>query len=528
MNDLRRYIILKKDILVIGGSIGGCLAALTAAKLGKSVLLTEETDWIGGQLTSQAVPPDEHPWIEEFGCTKTYREFRNEVRRYYQNHYPLREDFIKNEYFNPGNAWVSRIAHEPKVSLKILKDFMQPYLSNGQIEILLHHKVSQAEVVDYEIQRIFIKNVRTGEEISVRANYYLDATELGDVLPVVGADYVVGAEAKEETMEAHALEQANPQDMQAITHVFALDYIEGANFTIEKPDLYDFWRHYRAPFLNHDQLSVFIPDPHTGESKKMPIFSDERGAGLWEYRRIIDKNQFEPGFFEGDISLINWPQNDYWLGPIIDVSEKEREENLEKAKQLSLSLLYWLQTEAPRKDGGKGYPGFRLRSDIVGTEDGLAKFPYIRESRRIKALHTVVEEDINAELREEAGIKKVPDSVGIGAYWMDLHPTTVHHRMFFAKSYPFEIPLGSFIPIQIKNLIPACKNIGTTQLTNGCFRVHHSEWNIGESAGALASFAIDQGKRLKEIYENETLVREFQNLLKTLGVSIHWPEVGAF
>ena len=35
-------------------------------------LLTEETDWIGGQLTSQAVPPDEHPWIESFGCTAAY------------------------------------------------------------------------------------------------------------------------------------------------------------------------------------------------------------------------------------------------------------------------------------------------------------------------------------------------------------------------------------------------------------------------------------------------------------------------
>lgn len=66
---------MKADIIIIGGSLGGTLAAFSAAKSRKKVILTEETDWLGGQLTSQAVPPDEHPWIEQFGCTRTYRSF---------------------------------------------------------------------------------------------------------------------------------------------------------------------------------------------------------------------------------------------------------------------------------------------------------------------------------------------------------------------------------------------------------------------------------------------------------------------
>ena len=48
------------DIIVIGASLGGTLAAYSACTEGKSCILTEETDWIGGQLTNQAVPPDEH------------------------------------------------------------------------------------------------------------------------------------------------------------------------------------------------------------------------------------------------------------------------------------------------------------------------------------------------------------------------------------------------------------------------------------------------------------------------------------
>ena len=53
---------MRCDIAVIGGGIGGCAAALGALRNGMRVVMTEETAWIGGQLTSQAVPPDEHPF----------------------------------------------------------------------------------------------------------------------------------------------------------------------------------------------------------------------------------------------------------------------------------------------------------------------------------------------------------------------------------------------------------------------------------------------------------------------------------
>lgn len=66
---------LNADVLVVGGGLGGVAAALAACRAGRRVVLTEETDWIGGQLTSQAVPPDENPWIEQFGATATYASF---------------------------------------------------------------------------------------------------------------------------------------------------------------------------------------------------------------------------------------------------------------------------------------------------------------------------------------------------------------------------------------------------------------------------------------------------------------------
>ena len=70
----------RTELLVVGGGVGGVAVALAAAYLGKHVILTEETDWIGGQLTAQAVPPDEHPWVETTGCTNSYRRMRNKIR----------------------------------------------------------------------------------------------------------------------------------------------------------------------------------------------------------------------------------------------------------------------------------------------------------------------------------------------------------------------------------------------------------------------------------------------------------------
>src|SRR5690349_11578369 len=74
--------VLRADLAIIGGGLGACAAALAGARLGRRVILTEETQWVGGQLTNQAVPPDEHPWIEEFGATATYRALRRGIRDY--------------------------------------------------------------------------------------------------------------------------------------------------------------------------------------------------------------------------------------------------------------------------------------------------------------------------------------------------------------------------------------------------------------------------------------------------------------
>lgn len=519
------------DVLIVGGGLGGVAGALAALRLGKRVVLTEETDWLGGQLTSQAVPPDEHDWIEHIGCTASYRTVRDRIRQYYRRNYPLLPDVRNDEHLNPGMGTVSRICHEPRVGVSVLEEMLAPYRAARNLEVLLQHRPVSVDSEADLLKAVTLINEKTGDRVVISAPYILDATELGDLLYLAGVEHVIGAESRNDTGELHAVEGApQPLDQQALTWVFAIDYLPDEDHTIEKPDLYDFWRQYRAEFWPGPQLGWVDCDPVTLEARTRMIFdgpTDRKcGGDFWHYRRILYRKHFPKRLYPSDIVSVNWPQIDYWLGPIVGVSEKEKQENLYQAKQLSLSMLYWMQTEAPRLDGGQGYTGLRLRSDVMDTVDGLAKHIYVRESRRIKAEFGVLEQHVGVEARGgRKGAEIFNDSIGIGSYRIDLHPSTAPRNYVDISSWPFQIPLGALLPVRVGNLLPAGKTVGTTHITSGCYRLHPVEWNIGEAAGALAAYCLEKHLTPHEVRNISTHLEDFQRMLmQTLGFELEWPE----
>ncbi len=166
---------------------------------------------------------------------------------------------------------------------------------------------------------------------------------------------------------------------------------------------------------------------------------------------------------------------------------------------------------------------------MVGTGDGLAKSIYVRESRRIRAEFTVLEDHVGVEARREShpgeeGAESFPDSVGIGYYRIDLHPSSGLRNYVDISSYPFEIPLGALIPVRAENLLPACKNLGTTHITNGCYRLHPVEWNIGEAAGALAAHCLERSLTPRQVRNTPEHLADFQRTLAgPLGFILKWP-----
>jgi hypothetical protein len=530
---------LQTDVLVVGAGLGGIAAALAAADRGASVVLTEEYPWIGGQLTSQAVPPDEHPWVERFGVTARYRALRDGIRDVYRRRYPLTDAARAWPELNPGAGWVSKLCHEPRVAVGVLEEMLAPYRSTGRIRLLERVRPTSATTDGDQVTSVTLASVVGGPEVTVSAAYTIDATETGELLPLTGTEYVTGFESARVTGEPSAPDEAQPDNVQALSVCFVVEHVDGEH-TIDRPDRYDFWRSYAPGAWGGERLlSWTAPNPRTlaleqrsftpnpGDDPLAVDADQSKNAGdgnLWLFRRIAARDLHEPGFYAGDLCLVNWPSIDYFLGHVLDVPRDVEEARIADARQLSLSMLYWMQTEAPRPDGGTGFPGLRLRPDVMGNADGLAQAPYHRESRRIQAVTTVTENDVSYAVRGDRGATRYADSVGVGMYRIDLHPSTGGDTYIDVPSTPFEIPLGALLPRRTTNLLAGNKNIGTTHITNGCYRLHPVEWNVGEAAGHLAAHCLATGRTPHAVQAEPDLLADYQAELVAAGVELRWPD----
>lgn len=502
------------DILIAGGGIGGCAAALRASMSGLKVCLSEETDWLGGQMTSQGVSAlDENYLVETSGATLKYLQFRRKIREHYRSQYQLSQSAQKKARLNPGSCWVSRLSFEPKVAVATMAEMIRPAVADGSLSIYLRTKPVAVHMASKKIRSVTAVNVDSGETIEFRPKICLDATELGELLPLCKADYRVGCESQLETNEPHASLAADPSNVQDFVYPFAIEFRPGEDHTINMPPFYDRFKDSGAFSFSGFKMFEQANSAENGSSRQLHPF--------WTYRRLLDRSNWVNPPYENDLAMINWASNDLRGQNFIDEPEETAAQRLALGKALSLGFLYWLQTEAPRDDGGRGYKELLLRPEVMGTSDGLSKYPYIRESRRIKALHTIVEQDVAAATNSGARARAHSDSVGIGYYPIDIHGEEEKPGAG-QGTRPFQVPLASLIPEAPVNLIASAKNIGTTHITNGAYRLHPVEWAIGEAAGALAVLSVEQRIFPRKVTVNKQLLRLLQRRLCGTGTPVYW------
>ena len=451
------------DVLVAGAGMGGIGAALAVARHGQSVCLTEETDWIGGQATAGGVSAlDENKFIEIAGGTRRYYQFREGIRA------------ASGGASNPGQCYVSALCFEPKVGVSVLTRM----IADPKIRLFLRTQIIDLESGNGRFVSALAWHFETRRAIRFRFKYVLDATETGDLLPMAKLPYVVGSEAKSDTGEPHAAEAANPECVQSLTYPFAIERTN-AKHEITKPTDYD-------AIKKRQDFTLRINYP-----------AENGWRGLFEYKMFGNDppipNNMSPGPFfpwrrlrvqPSEIALMNWPRQDYAAESILDRAPADLVRILQSAKRTSLAFLYWLQHDL-------GHPELALRPDIMGTADGFSKYPYIRESRRLVARGRVAEQDIVDGTGPRA--KWYADSIGTGFYMVDIHPCGANEKGRMMMPRPFQIPMAALLPRTAVNFLPAGKNIGITHLTNGAFRLHPIEWNVGEAAGTIASLAIKRG-----------------------------------
>ncbi len=533
------------DILVVGASTGGVAAALAAARGGHSVCVAEETTWIGGQMTAQGVSAlDENKYIETTAGTASYRKLRDGIRQYYAQRYDLSMRGPGEKFFNPGGCWVSALCFEPEAALEVLGSMLQPYVGARHgvplLRIFLRTKTVSAEARGNRISSVLTYGFESRRWIAFRPRYVLDATDLGELLPLVGAEDVTGAEPRSLTGEPHARDDAgDPNDNQSFTYTFVLRRDPDHAHVLAKPPEYETRR--------GDQPYTLTVDYGKGKSLTYRMFEKaaQTPGAFWTYRRLIAAENFispkapvaaggvypqgwnrrsgaqrAPLQVPSEVSMINWPGNDYCGPGLLSSDPEQQAQALREGKATSLGFAHWLQTEVPRDDGGKGYPEMELLTSELGSSDGLSQYPYVRESRRIRALKTIQEQEISALYQKGARAELFPDSVGIGLYPIDIHSCS--KQDFTTPSKPFQIPVGALVPQRLENLLAASKDIGTTHITNGAYRLHPVEWAIGEAAGTLADFAIDHGTAPARIARDSALTQGLQLKLLDAGVPLYW------
>ncbi len=508
----RRY-----DVAVIGAGSGGCSAAIQAARMGMSVALVEESDWIGGQMTGAAVST-----MDDKTKTRTgiYLEFITKVREYYS---------ARNTNYNICYWGSDTIAFEPWVGQMILKDMLG---QAGPIDIILKAKLLSAKVADNTIRSV---NVQVdGKNINVSARVFIDATECGDLIALSGAMYRAGNSVSP-NIDKNAI-------IQDITYPAVIkryreglppelkvqgppprytDYLFEFRMTIRKngntwPGQYPF-----SPVVHNAYRA--IPDPSNS------AFIDGGKPDTWPK---ISK------------TAINWA-NDYpgKSGSIPGLSVEFLESPnfralaTKEAMLKTLAFLYYLQTELGLSDWSvdnrQGYGGW-FSTDWANWAEiperyhpilsHFPPFPYLRESRRIVGIKTMTVDDIIRDEKLGRTLVSKPHSLALGEYPIDIHGNndSIYLETDLGETREkipndwegegglFQIPFEIFVPEKMDGLVAAEKNISVSRVVNGSTRLQPVTMLTGQAAGAIAALAVTekvQPRRLRPIAVQSELWR---------------------
>jgi hypothetical protein len=532
------------DLAIIGAGMGGSAAALAATKQGLHVCMTEPTLWVGGQTTSQGVSAfDDNKYIDTSGGTASYLAYSRRIREYYaalrkdtsltveqaiRTTHPIASntgkpgpmsDITSNAsggpMANPGGCWVGRLCFEPAPAAKILLDALQPSIAEGRLVLYLHTIPVEVERSGRNLNAVLVYDFSKEHWLKIKAKYFIDASEMGDLLPLTGLPFRMGAEGRAETHERDASPVENRLASQSFTYTFILSNPSSAarRVSLPKPVYYDEYKSHYS--LQVDYGHGFKPFYGFFEARpKLP-------GSFWIYRRSVEASKFRDGAFDGDRAMINWSSNDHCDANLLSEDPALQAKALQNAKRLSTGFAWWMQNEVPRDDNsGVGYPQLTLLKDAMGSPDGLSQHPYIRESRRIYPLRTIVEEDLGVDFQKGARAAAYPDSIAIGSYPIDIH--SCEHNGYASASKPYQVPLSALIPRDLDNLVAASKNIGTTHLTNGAYRLHPTEWAIGEAAGDVIAVAIHDSVTPAQIVAQPPELQRLQKMLVGSGHPIVW------
>ncbi len=479
------------DICVYGGSSAGVIAAYTARKLGKSVIVIEPGKHLGG-LTSGGLGYTDIG--NKYAVTGLARDFYRRI----------------GDHYGKFEQWI----FEPHVA----ENTFQQYVKEGGVNVLFDHRITDAVMKDGTIKEIILENSGTSSPSTnrvIRARMFIDCSYEGDLMAKAGVSYFVGREANAQYNETYNGVQLRDK------HQF-LDGIDPYKIP-GKPESGLLWGissekvlpqgsgdkkvqayNYRICLSRDPQNMIPLTQPEDYDSSRYELLIRMLEKEPTRPFNLILKPDLMPnqktdinnnGPFSTDMIGMNYdyPEADYDTRKKIAKAHENYIKGLlyfighsgRMPKQLRNEMLKWGYPKDEYRDNGHWSPQM-----------------YVREARRMVGSYVMTQ--ANCE-----GKEKVADGVGMAAYTMDSHNTSRVVVNGMVKNEG-DVQIGGFppYPISYRSLIPKsgeCKNLfvpvclSATHIAYGSIRMEPVFMVLGQSAATAAVQAIDRNVSVQDV-----------------------------
>jgi len=484
------------DVVVYGANSAGVIAAYTAKTMGKSVLLIEPSNHLGGLTTGGLGYTDIG---NKFAVTGLSRDFYRRL----------------GDHYGKFEQWI----FEPSVAKKTF----QEYLDRAGIEVQYGLRIIGVEKSDGKIQRIELENSfnpSSSTNQRVGGKMFIDATYEGDLMAKAGVSYAIGREPNSqynETYNGVQLMTGHQFPDGVDPYVVPGDPSSGLLWGISDADLEPDGTgddkiqayNYRICLTNDPANRVEITEPEGYDPSMFDLLvrlfeaqPNSRSINNYFIWSRMPNNKTDinnrGGFSTDMIGMnYNYPEGTY----------DERKEIIDAHTHYTKSLLYFYKTDprVPQQIQEEiqewGYP----RDEFTDTDHWTPQL-YVREVRRMVGEYVMTEANC-------VGKEVVEDGVGMAAYTMDSHNI---QRIVIEKDGknmvknegnveiggfgPYPIAYRSIIPkrAEAQNLfVPAA--LSATHIAYGSIRMEPVFMVLGQSAAVAASMAIDNELAVQDI-----------------------------
>lgn len=500
--------IVTRDVVVYGGTSAGVIAAVQAARMGKSVVLVGPDRHLGGLSSGGLGFTDTGDKAVIGGLA---REFYHRVWQHYQN--PAAWTWQKREdYGNRGQGtaaidgaqrtmWI----FEPHVAEAVF----QRMLRDAGVEFQADQWLDRRAGVEKDVARI--KSIRMLSGRTYRGRVFIDATYEGDLMAAAGVTYHVGRESRAQYdelwngVQVGVLHHRHHFDAvpQAIDpYVVPGDVASGLlpRISADPPGEYGAADNkvqaycFRMCLTNCPENRVPFPQPPGYDPAQYELLLRVLQAGWRETfekfdpipNRKTDTNNHGPFSTDNIGRNCDYPEADYG----------RRREIIREHETYQQGLMYFLAND-PRvpEDVRSAVSQWGLAKDEFVDNGNWPYQLYIREARRMVGRYVMTENELLKR-------RPTPESIGMGSYGMDSHNVQRYVTpegkvqnegdIGVGTNGPYQIALGSIQPERNQSdnlLVPVC--VSSSHIAYGSIRMEPVFMILGQSAATVAALAID-------------------------------------